>query len=278
MAVINGGENTGYAKEVLPLVRQQFNVRKLFNTEYEGDIKSGIITVPVAPADPTVKTYNVRDGIELEKKDFTYKKITADEDMAINELLDGYETNKVPANVVAQRLEAGAYSLGLSLEKKAIEEITKKGNKTLYEDVTPLTDKKAYKTIINMVKELTKKGFSKLEMTIIVSPDTQVALLTDELYARSSSQLADNLKTEGIIGRINGVNVVESNLLPEEVEIIVFVNKYAHAGDVFRNDVKINPIMNGKHIGASALQGRCIPYHAVTNPEAILVKMNKPEQ
>lgn len=98
-------------------------------------------------------------------------------------------------------------------------------------------------------------------MYVVISDDTEELLLTDEKFSNSSSQLEAELLREGVIGKINGVKVKTSSLLPEDVEFIVYAIDWCQAIDEWSIPATINDLADGKHIGASALQGRMEHIH-----------------
>ena len=79
---------------------------------------------------------------------------------------------------------------------------------------------------------------------------------------------------ELIIGKINGVAVKPNYLLPENVEFIVYDKRFAQKYEVWGVEPAINNLADGKHIGASALQGRQVGGLMVTNALGVQVKTN----
>lgn len=258
-----------YATEIEKLMRPKLVVRELFSKDYDGSIVGGAINVPIRDLDPTVKAYDVLNGVTLEQSKTTYKKILIDKDFAINELIDGYEATAVPDNLIAQRVEAGARSLALKLEQDAIAELLKGTEET---DTAALTEETAYKSVLNSIKELSKKGIEKSEMAIVISHETEVMLLLDKRYANAGANLPEELVKEGVVSRINGVNVYTSALLGDDVEYVVFGRPWIQAVDAFKVEPKIVDILDGTHVGASKLAGRSVYTETLLNTEACRVK------
>ena len=92
----------------------------IFNTNYEGNPKAGKVKIPVRDTEVTVKAYNKATGVDLETGSTTYMDLDIDQDMAVNELIDGYDAVSVPDNLVADRLDSAGYSLALDMDKKSI--------------------------------------------------------------------------------------------------------------------------------------------------------------
>ena len=97
-------------------------------------------------------------------------------------------------------------------------------------------------------------------------------LLSDEKFANTAGALGAELVREGVIGKINGVQVKPNYLLPADVECIVYAKPWCQAIDEWKVEPTINNLADGKHIGASALQGRMVYTDTVTNALAVEVK------
>lgn len=259
-----------YIDQIVPLMRQEFVVRSTFSRDYERDPKTGQLQVPVRDMDVKVSDYDILNGTELAQSATTYLPILIDKHKAINELIDGYEAAVVPDNIKAQRIESAGYSTGYALEMNSINALVEQG--TIDDDTTAITAENVYKTILNRIKVVKKKGVLKSRMYVVISDDTEELLLTDEKFSNSSSQLGAELLREGVIGKINGVKVKTSSLLPEDVEFIVYAIDWCQAIDEWSIPATINDLADGKHIGASALQGRMEYTDKITNKNAVLVK------
>lgn len=199
-----------------------------------------------------------------------YMPILIDQHKAFSELVDGYEAEAVPDNLRAQRLESAAYVTGKALELSAIAALVNGG--TTEESTTATTEGNVYKTIATSVKTLKARGISTDDIRIAISADTELKLLTDDKFANTSGSLGAELVRNGVIGKINGVQVKPNYLLPENVEYIVYAPAWCQAIDEWKVAPAFNDIKDGKHVGASALQGRMIYKDVVTNALAVQVK------
>lgn len=261
-----------YTEQIVPLMRQEFVVRSTFSRDYERDPKTGQLQVPVRNMDVRVTDYDILNGTPLAQSATEYMPILIDKHKAVNELIDGYEASVVPDNIKAQRIESAAYSTGLALEMNSINALLEQG--TIDSDRTSITAAKVYATILNRIKVVKKKGVLKSRMYVVISDDTEELLLTDEKFSNSSSQLGAELLRDGVVGKINGVKVKTSSLFPEGVEFIIYAIDWCQAIDEWSVPVTINNLADGKHIGASALQGRNEYTDKITNSNAVLVKVN----
>lgn len=258
-----------YEDTIVPLYRKELNVRADFMNDYEGSPVAGAVKVPVRDTDPTIGNYDVSKGGSLSQSATTYLNIAVDTDIFINELCDGYEASAVPDNVKAQRLEAGAYALGLNLEAKAITELEENG--TEEESTTALTEETAYKSIKNSIVAIKKQGVDVNLIKVKVSADTEALLMEDSKFANSAGTLGAELLRSGVIGKIAGAEVKPCYNLSAGVEYIVYATPWCQAGEEFRVGLGFTDLTN-EFIGSSALQGRVVPFQKLTKETACRVK------
>ena len=259
-----------YANEVLAMAKSKVNIYEDFSTDYEIDGATGQINVPTRSAEVTISDYDILNGVALTQSSTDYKVLPIDKNYAINELIDGYEAEAVPDNLRANRIEAAGYSLGLKKENMAITELVEKGTKS--SDTTALTEADAYKKIAAEIANMKKRNMEVASMRVVVNADTELLLLTDSKFANTSGTLGAELVREGVIGKINGVAVKPNYLLPEQVEFIIYDKRFTQKYEVWSVEPSINDIKDGKHIGASVLQGRQVGGLMVTNALGVQVK------
>lgn len=259
-----------YANEVLAMAKAKVNIYEDFSTDYEIDGATGAIKVPTRDATVTISDYDILNGVSLTQSDTDYVTLPVDKNYAINELIDGYEAEAVPDNIRANRIEAAGYSLGLKKEGMAITELVTNG--TISADTTPLTEETAYKKIAKEVKNMKARNMEISQMRIVVDAETELLLLTDEKFSNTAGTLGAELIREGVIGKINGIPVKPNYLLPSNVEVIIYDKRFTQKYEVWAVEPTINNLADGKHIGASALQGREVGGLMVTNPLGVQIK------
>lgn len=259
-----------YASEVLAMAKAQVNIYEDFSTDYEIDGATGAIKVPTRDATVTISDYDILNGVSLTQSATDYVDLPVDKNYAINELIDGYEAEAVPDNIRANRIEAAGYSLGLKKENMAITALVSNG--TTSSDTTALTEQTVYKKIATEVKNMKARNMDVSQMRIVVDAETELLLLTDEKFANTSGQLGAELIREGVIGKINGVPVKTNYLLPNNVEFIIYDKRFIQKYEVWAVEPTINNLADGKHIGASALQGREVGGLKVTNALGVQIK------
>lgn len=254
-------------------MRPALKIRNTFSSDYEGEPTSGAVKVPVRNMDPEIKKYDVKNGVDLSQSATDYLTILVDEHDAINELIDGYEASAVPDNLVAQRLEAGAYARSKKLEDHAINALK---NNCIISTQADCTEENVYKNIVKDIAMQAKRGIDKNRMYVAVSYETETLLLTDEKFSNSASQIGAELARNGVIGKINGVYVITEDLGENEagqaVEYIIYGVDWTQKVDGWKVGLAVNDLKDGKHVGASALQDRYVYTDAITNKNAVLVK------
>ena len=259
-----------YANEVLAMAKSKVNIYDDFSTDYEIDGATGQINVPTRSAEVTISDYDILNGVALTQSATDYKVLPIDKNYAINELIDGYEAEAVPDNLRANRIEAAGYSLGLKKENMAISALVNGG--TTSSDTTALTEADAYKKIAAEIANMKKRNMEVASMRVVINADTELLLLTDGKFANTAGTLGAELVREGVIGKINGVAVKPNYLLPEGVEFIIYDKRFAQKYEVWSVEPSIQDIKDGKHIGASVLQGRQVGGLMVTNALGVQVK------
>lgn len=261
-----------YADAIKKLYRKPTFIRDWFNKDYEGNPVAGAVNVPVRDTDVSLSTYDVASGISLNTSATTYEQVLIDGHKACNELIDGYEAQAVPDNLVAQRMESAGYVFGMTLEKDAINQLVTNGT-TASSTVASTTDT-IYANVVAEITALKKLGITTDRIKVVVSADTEALLLSDAKFANTSGNLGAELVRQGVIGKINGCEVKMSPVLDEydNLEFIVFAQDYVYAIDEWKVAPSVVDLKDGKHIGASALQGRIIFKDYVARATAVRVK------
>lgn len=269
-----------YADQVLAIARAEMNLYEDFSTDYEKDEVTGQIMVPTRNGEVTVSDYDVLNGIDLTQSATDYLALPIDKDYGINELIDGYEAEAVPDNIVAQRIESAGYSIGMKKENYAIAAL-KTG--TVSTDKTALTASDVYNKIVAEVKNMKKRHMKVNTMRIAISADIEELLLTDDKFANSSSTIGAELLREGVIGKIDGVPVKTNYLMgtigedKDEIEFVIYDKRFCQKYEIWKAEPSVNNLADGKHIKASALQGRMVGGLKVTNALGVQLKVKAVE-
>lgn len=241
----------------------------IFNNRYEGDAKAGAVKVRKSGAS-TVADYDKTNGATLTEGSSEWITITIDKDKAVNEIIDGYSAAAVPDGLVADRLDEAGYAMAKRLDLDGAAELVANG--TTLEDTTALTKSTVYEKVVDARTALTKAGVpNDGRRFLLVSPEVYALLLKCDEFIKPSA-LGDTVVQTGAVGSMVGFLVFESANLGDGVEFVAGHPDYATRVNEWKQPVMIDDIKDGKHIGASVVQGRKVYAHKVTNPDCILVK------
>lgn len=264
-----------YAKTIVELMRPYLRVRSLFTRDYEGDPKAGAVKVPVRNTDVSVQDYDVVSGVDLTTSATTYLDIPINKNKAINELIDGYEAEAVPDNLVAQRMESGAYSLARTMENDALAVLTNSSNYTASQTAgTKSTANTIYADILKDVAQLKKLGVDPTRIKVIIDNEAEVLLLTDAKFSNTASQIGAELARNGVVGRINGCDTYTQDLSAYGVQYMIIAPDWCKAIDEWKIEPRVVDIQDAKYVGASKLEGRMVYANAVTDKKAVIVKLD----
>lgn len=242
------------------------------NNRYEGTPKAGAVKVPVRDTEVAVADYNKKTGSTMTHGDTSYPTVTIDKDKAVNELIDGFDAESVPGNLVADRLDSAGYSLALQMEKDGSAELTTGG--TTLADTAALTKATVYEKIVDARTKLSTAHVPTEDRWLLVSPDTYALLLKSPEFIKASD-LGDAVVQTGAVGRVAGFNVFEDTTLGENVEFVAGHPNWFTRIEEWTEPVAVNDLKgSGTFIGACAVQGRKVYAHKVTKAETILVKKN----
>jgi hypothetical protein len=260
-----------YANEVLTIARSEMNLYEDFSEDYEKDGVTGQINVPTRNGEVQVSAYDIKNGISLTQSATDYLPLPIDKDYAINELIDGYEAEAVPDNIKAQRIESAGYSIGMTKENFAVAALL---TGTVSSDTSELTTSNVYKKIVAEIQNMKKRNMKTSSMRVAISATVEELLLTDEKFANTSGTLGAELVREGVIGKIAGVPVKPNYLMGDTVDFIVYDKRFCQKYEVWKKEPAFEDIKDGKHVGASALQGRQVGGLMVTNKLGVQVRKN----
>lgn len=263
-------------------VQLQLKDGVVFNNRYEGSATAGAVKVRKTGA-ASVVDYNKSTGVALTEGASEWITISDFKDKAVNELIDGYNAAAVPDGMIADRLDEAGYGIALKLDSDGAKALATEG--TTLADTTAMTKSNVYSKIVDARTALTTAGVpNDGQRYVLVSPDVMAYVLKSDEFTPASN-LGDVVKGTGIVGTIAGFNVLESanlgtvtkgegdNAVTYKVEFVAGHPAYATRVNEWAVPVHVQDLSgSGKYIGASAVQGRKVYAHKVTNPACILVK------
>ena len=240
------------------------------NSRYEGSPKAGAVKVPVRDTEVVVSDYDKQKGAKQTGGDTTLLTVNIDKDKAVNEVIDGFDAESVPGNLVADRLDSAGYSLALQMDTDGSVELTTAG--TAFGSTTALTEKTIYTNVVDARTQLSTVHVPTEGRWLLVSPDTYGLLLKSPEFIKASD-LGDAVVQTGAVGRIAGFTVYEDSTIGENVEYIAGHPNWFTRVEEWAVPVHLQDLSgSGDFIGASAVQGRKVYAHKVTKPKTILIK------
>ena len=281
-----------YSKMVDAKLRANLVTRDnyIFNNQHEGDPKAGKVKIPVRDTEVEVKAYDKAKGIDPAAGTTTYLDLDIDQDEAVNELIDGFDAERVPDGI----LDSAAYSLGLSMDKKSLNALEAAGTgegsveagtlANVSTSKTACTASNAYKEALAAKRTLSRKGVpNDGQRWMIVSPEYLEVLMQDANFVKQGD-LAQELVQEGVVGKIAGFLVFESSNLDYEsatrvegkkttTEFICGHPFWCHRVQEWQVEPHLQDLSgSGKFIGASAVQGRKVYGVKVSKPQTLYIK------
>jgi len=280
--VINRYSDLVDAKLRATLVTQD---RYIFNNVHEGSGTGGAVIIPVRDTEVEVKAYNKATGAALSSGATSYHTLLLSNDEAVNELIDGYDAASLPDDIVAERLASAGYTLALSMDKKSVAALETTDGIKVCATKTACTSSNAYETVAKARTYLSRKGVPAANRWLIASPEFMEIIMQDPKFIRGGD-ISQELVKSGCVGKIAGFSVFESsNLMFEDTELVAgkktsteFVcghPNWCHRVCEWAVPVAVNPISDGVHIGASAVQGRKVYGIFISKPETVYVKRSE---
>lgn len=254
----------------------------IFNNRYEGDPKAGKVKIPVRDTEVEVKTYSKQNGAAISQGSTSYFDLDINIDEAVNEMIDGFDSVSVPDGIVAERLDSAGYSLGLSMDTKSIRKLEETTGITISATKTACTDSNAYKQVLAAKRTQSRLGVpNDGKRWLIASPEFMEVLMTDSHFIKQGD-LSQELVQNGVVGRIAGYNVFESNNTMFEnttlvtgkttsTEFICGHPNWCHRVQEWSVPVGIKNLTN-QYIGSSAVQGRKVYGIGISKPQTVYVK------
>ena len=258
-----------YSDLVLAKIRSELVLADgfVFNNDYEGSPKAGSVKIPVRDDEVTVSDYDKANGIQVTHGNTSYTTLLIDKDKAINELIDGFDSETVPDNLIADRLDSGGYSLAKQVDID--------GGTTLLAGATvmnfgTLSKDTIYDAIVEVRKALSKANIpDDGKRYLLLTPDAYAYVLKCDEFT-SASELGDSVKQTGAAGKIAGFLVKEWNDNTAGLAMLAGHPRFATRAMEWAVDVHVQDLsQSGTYIGACAVQGRNVYGHKVLRSTAI---------
>ena len=258
-----------YSALILAKIRKENKLKNgvVFNTDYEGSPKAGNVKIPVRDTEVAVSDYDKANGITAGMGSTTYENFPITKDKAVNEIIDGYDAQLVPDNLVADRLDSAGYSLATALDNDGAT-VLLAGSTPM--NVAALAADTVYDTIVDIREAMSEANIpDDGRRYLLVTPRTYSYILKSPEFIKASA-LGDDVVQSGVVGKIAGFNVIEWNDKTANLAMIAGHPRFATRAEEFSVPVHLQDLSgSGKYIGASAVQGRIVYDHKVLRSIAI---------
>lgn len=258
-----------WSKLVLAKLRDTLVLKDgvVFNNDYEGKPSAGVVKIPVRDEEVVVSDYDKANGISGTHGSTAYTNMPITKDKAVNEIIDGYDAESVPDNLVADRLDSAAYSMAKQIDTD--------GGTTLLaaatvDNETQLTKDNIYEKIVDLRTRMNKANIpNDGKRYLLALPDAMALILKSPEFI-SASSLGDEVKVTGAVGKIAGFLVIEWNDTTANLQLLAGHPRFATRAMDFAVNIHLQDLSgSGKYIGASAVQGRKVYDHKVLRSVAI---------
>lgn len=248
----------------------------LFNSAHDGTPTAGAVKIPVR-GEAVVGAYDKVNGGTLNHTNTTYIPMVCDKDYYVNELIDGFEAAAVPDNMVAERLDSAGYGLANNIDELLAGELVTTG--TASTDTTALTKSNVYDKIVDDVTACKETKVDPKKVWIAVTSKTYGLLIKSDQFIQAAANEAE--LQNGYVGKLAGIPVYEASNLngktvgsgssAKTVDYIVGNSDFCHFVNEWSVLVSVQDLKDGKHIGASAVQGRQAFGYKISKPETVIV-------
>jgi len=266
-------QNTNLQERYSALVEAKLRAESvfahLFNNRYEGNPKAGAVKVPVR-TDATVGDYDIANGGTLNAPATTYATIVTDNDHYVNELIDGYVAAAVPDGLVAERLDSAGFALADKIDVM-LAALCVSGGTAVTGSGTASTKSNIYSNIIDAIQTAAALKVKKSEMWLAISNAAYGLLLKSDEFIKATAGDLDRFGA-GFVGMVGGVPVYETPNLPANTEFVLGNSAFCHYVAEWAVPVAVNDLADGKHIGASAVQGRQVWGSLISKAATVLYR------
>lgn len=241
----------------------------IWNNRYEGNPKAGAVKIPIRDTEVAVGNYSKTAGATQTSGSTAYLTVNINKDKAVNEVIDGFDVESVPDNLVADRLDSAGYSMGLQVNDDGTTELVTGGS--YVNTSSALTKSNIYEKFVDVRTSMSTAKIPTTGRWALVNPLTTALILKSPEFI-SASNLGDAVKQLGALGQIAGFTLYEDNTLPANVSFICGHMDWCTRVREWAVPVHLQSLDgSGAFIGATAVQGRSIYTHKVTKPVAVQI-------
>jgi len=191
----------------------------VINRDYEGDIAQAGDTVHITSfADPAVRDYTKNGTITWDLLTDSGQVFTVDQADYFAFKVDDIDRRQALPGFIDSTTQGASYNLATSTDtylSGVMAAGVDAGNQVGAVTVDPSTPTEAYDLVVAMRTLLVRANIPAAGRFLIVPPELYAVMLHDDRFVRyDASGTTDGLRN-GMVGRIAGFDVIESNTVPE---------------------------------------------------------------
>jgi N4-gp56 family major capsid protein len=211
-----------WSAEILTALRNSLVYAQtgLVNRDYEGEIAEAGDTVHITSvADPSVATYTPHSTTityaALADSDTV---LTVDQSKYFAFKVEDIERRQALPGFVEQAAQGGAYGIADTIDAYLSDLMYDAVNGTandLGAKVADVSDNTAYAILVDLRTRLNRSNVPASGRWVVIPPELSGALLKDPRFVDASQSGSTDALRAGLLGRIAGFDVFESNQVPE---------------------------------------------------------------
>lgn len=191
----------------------------IINRDYEGDIAQAGDTVHITSfTDPAVRSYTKNNNISWDLLSDATRALLIDQADYFAFTVDDVDKRQALPGFVAEASRGAAYNLAAELDDYISGLMYAAVNGTANDYgafVADISDATAYKLFVELRTILNRDNVPSQGRWVIVPPELTAALLQDSRFVNASASGSTDALRNGLVGRIAGFDVFESNVTPD---------------------------------------------------------------
>jgi N4-gp56 family major capsid protein len=262
-----------WSAEILTNLRNQLVYANLCNRDYEGEIQRAGDTVHITSiGDPAIRSYTEHTTITWDELSDTQQSLLIDQKDYFAFKVDDVERAQALPGFVEEAARGAAYGLADEIDDFVADTMYAAVNATandLGAFTADISDNTAYNLFVDLRTTLNRDNVPSDGRWVVVPPELTAALLKDNRFIDASASGSTAALRNGLVGRIAGFDVFESNQTPDPTAstfaviaghriAMTFANQILETEamrleDIFGDGVRGLSVYGGKVVRASAL-------------------------
>lgn len=279
-----------WTKEVENRFRARMVLRELLGTKFQSQAKvGGSIVYSQFDFGAGLQDYNVVEGVEKTQTNSKSISIPLTKDKGFSKILDIHEVNAVAFDLIEQTMKEGSYQVANALENNAIISFTQdtiagvaNPQKGTLSKLGKPSETNAYQQLLDEITLMREQNLMDEDLIVLVSNQMHRHLMLDTTFVNSASEKGSDELRNGARHSIDGIPAYrvpmlsqikdeDKDLTPlDPIHYIILSPLTAQSVDWINVPLAMNPVFDGKMIGAQVLQKRIGYAHFLQNPNTLV--------